>query len=73
MEARVAGTVRQEFLGIACEVLSALSGSTGCPIEVHEIVLKNNQSQDVHLYMMHVSKTKVYEEGTRCDSILQLT
>eukprot|EP00890_Picochlorum_soloecismus_P005265 jgi/Picsp_1/573/NSC_00570-R1_---NA--- len=65
MEARVAGTVRQELLGKACDVLTALSGSTGCPIEVHEIVLQKDQSQDVHLYMMHVAKTKVYEEGTR--------
>jgi hypothetical protein len=65
MEARVAGTMRHEFLGKAQDVLTALSGSLGCPIEVHEIVLKKDQAQDVHLYKMHVSKTEVYEEGTR--------
>jgi len=67
MEARVNGIVRPENVDDVKELFTAMSGlATPCPIEIHEIVIKDGTKSDIVVHRYRVNERKgVYVEGTR--------
>ncbi len=64
MEARVNGIVRRVHKDRILDLLTALSGASPFPIEIHEVVLEQRGKPDVVVHRYRVPGNEVYDAGT---------